>query len=234
MLPAGEPGGALLGEGGHAFLEIIGPEYIEMAFRWAHEADPGALLFYNDYRETDPVKRGKILRLVRELKQKGVPIHGVGMQCHWSIYGPKEEALEAALRDYASLGLPIHITELDVSIWPGEPERREKRPSESDDRMTPEKSRAQDEVYAMAFRLFTTPTLRKAIESPIFRDNPVLQLALEQAKHSIPMPVDNRIRFIWDGFRGPYRRVFTDNLPPDEAARLMQEEAERRIAEGQP
>jgi len=87
---------------------------------------------------------------------------------------------------------------------------------------------------AMAFRLFTTPTLRKAIESPIFRDNPVLQLALEQAKHSIPMPVDNRIRFIWDGFRGPYRRVFTDNLPPDEAARLMQEEAERRIAEGQP
>jgi len=92
----------------------------------------------------------------------------------------------------------------------------------------------EDVQLAMASRLFTTPTLRKALESPAFRDNPVLQLALEQAKHSIPMPVDNRIRFIWDGFRGPYRRVFTDNLPPDEAARLMQEEAERRIAEGQP
>jgi maltose-binding protein MalE len=87
---------------------------------------------------------------------------------------------------------------------------------------------------AMASRLFTTPTLRKVIESPAFRDNPVLQLALEQAKHSIPMPVDNRIRFIWDAFREPYRRVFADDLPPDEAARLMQREAERRIAESQP
>lgn len=136
------------------FLEIIGPEYIEMAFRWAHEADPDAQLFYNDYRETDPVKRAKILRLVNDLKSKGVPIHGVGMQCHWSIHGPKEEELEAALRDYSSLGLPIHITELDVSVWPGEPERRAKRPSDTDDRMTPEKARAQSELYAMAFRLF--------------------------------------------------------------------------------
>ena len=87
---------------------------------------------------------------------------------------------------------------------------------------------------AMASHLFTTPTLRKVIESPVFRDNPVLQLALEQAKNSIPMPVDNRIRYIWDAFREPYRRVFTDDLPPAEAARLMQREAERRIAESQP
>ena len=87
---------------------------------------------------------------------------------------------------------------------------------------------------SMASRLFTTPTLKTVIESPAFRDNPVLQLALEQARNSIPMPVDNRIRFIWDGFREPYRRVFTDDLPPDEAARLMQREAERRISEGQP
>lgn len=136
------------------FLEIIGPEYIELAFRWAHEADPDALLFYNDYRETDRVKRGKILRLVNDLKSKGVPIHGIGLQCHWSIYGPGEKELEAALRDYSSLGLPIHITELDVSIWPGEAERRAKRPSDADDRLTPEKARAQEEQYAMAFRLF--------------------------------------------------------------------------------
>lgn len=87
---------------------------------------------------------------------------------------------------------------------------------------------------SMASRLFTTPTLKTVIESPAFRDNPVLQLALEQARNSIPMPVDNRIRSIWDGFREPYRRVFTDDLPPDEAARLMQREAERRISEGQP
>lgn len=87
---------------------------------------------------------------------------------------------------------------------------------------------------AMAQQLFTTPTLKAVLASPAFLDNPVLQLAYEQAKHSIPMPVSTRLRFIWDGIREPYRRVFTDDLPPDEAARLMQSEAERRIAEGQP
>ena len=87
---------------------------------------------------------------------------------------------------------------------------------------------------AMAGQLFTTPTLKSVLASPAFLDNPVLQLAYEQAKHSVPMPVSTRLRFIWDGIREPYRRVFTDDLPPDEAARLMQSEAERRIAEGQP
>jgi maltose-binding protein MalE len=87
---------------------------------------------------------------------------------------------------------------------------------------------------AMAEKLFTTPTLKAVLASPAFLENPVLQLAYEQAKHSIPMPVSTRLRFIWDGIREPYRRVFTDDLPPDQAARLMQREAERRIAEGQP
>jgi len=136
------------------FLEIIGPEYIELAFRWAHEADPEAQLFYNDYRETDPVKRLKIIRLVNDLKRRGVPIHGIGLQCHWSIFGPKEAELEAALQDFAATGLPLHITELDVSVWPGEPARREKRPSDADDRLTPERAGAQEAQYAMAFRLF--------------------------------------------------------------------------------
>jgi maltose-binding protein MalE len=87
---------------------------------------------------------------------------------------------------------------------------------------------------AMAKALFTTPTLESVIASPAFLDNPVLQLAYEQAKHSVPMPVDARLRFIWDAIREPYRRVFTEGLPPDEAARLMQREAEKRIAEGLP
>jgi maltose-binding protein MalE len=86
----------------------------------------------------------------------------------------------------------------------------------------------------MATRLFTTPTLKSALTSRAFLDNPVLQLALEQAQHAIPMPVSNRLRYIWDGIREPYRRVFTDNLSPADAARLMQHEAERRIADGQP
>ena len=77
------------------------------------------------------------------------------------------------------------------------------------------------------------PLLRPAVMAAAVRQNPVLQRAIEQAKYSIPMPVDSRLRFIWDGRREPYRRVFTDNLSPDEAALLMPREAERRITEGQ-
>ena len=80
--------------------------------------------------------------------------------------------------------------------------------------------------------MFCAPLLRPAVMAAAVRQNPVLQLAIEQAKYSIPMPVDSRLRFIWDGRREPYRRVFTDNLSPDEAARLMPREAERRITEG--
>ena len=87
---------------------------------------------------------------------------------------------------------------------------------------------------AMAKRLFTTPTRRRALDSPDFRGNAVLQLALEQSKNAVPMPIDPRLRYIWDGIRGPYRRVFTGDLTPDEAAREMQREAEQRIGEGMP
>lgn len=76
------------------------------------------------------------------------------------------------------------------------------------------------------------PLLRPAVMAAAVRQNPVLQRAIDQAKYSIPMPLDSRLRFIWDGRREPYRRVFTDNLSPDEAARLMPREAERRITEG--
>lgn len=84
----------------------------------------------------------------------------------------------------------------------------------------------------MASQLFTTPTRHAALESPEFLQNPVLQLALEQSRHAIPMPIEPQLRYIWDGIRGPYRRVFTGDLTPAEAARQMQREAERHIAEG--
>ncbi|MBE2180778.1 MAG: extracellular solute-binding protein [Chthoniobacterales bacterium] len=87
---------------------------------------------------------------------------------------------------------------------------------------------------AMAERLFTIPTLHTALAAPAFTDNPVLQLAREQAKHSVPMPIIPQLRYIWDGIRGPYRRVMTGSLTAAEGARLMQKEAEDRIAEGMP
>jgi maltose-binding protein MalE len=85
---------------------------------------------------------------------------------------------------------------------------------------------------SMARKLFTTPTRHAVLEEPDFRDNPVLQLALEQAKNSVPMPAAPQLRHIWDGIRGPYRRVFAGDMTPDEAARAMQKDAEERIAGG--
>jgi maltose-binding protein MalE len=83
----------------------------------------------------------------------------------------------------------------------------------------------------MALRLFTTPTRKTALASPAFTANPVLQLARRQAEDAIPMPLTPRLRYIWDAIRGPYRKVFTGEMTPDEAARAMQADAERRLRE---
>ena len=92
-----------------------------------------------------------------------------------------------------------------------------------------------DEVQlGMAEKLFTIPTRKSAIDSRAFRDNPVLQIAMEQAKNSVPMPIAPQVRGIWDAMRGPCRRVFTRDLAPEAAAREMQAEAERLIGETLP
>jgi endo-1,4-beta-xylanase len=105
------------------WLEIIGEEYIEKAFEFAHEADPDALLFYNDYNESNPEKREKIYKLVKSLVDKGVPIHGVGLQAHWNLVNPSLEDIRTAIERYASLGLKLHLTELDVSVFNFEDKR---------------------------------------------------------------------------------------------------------------
>jgi len=99
------------------WLELTGEDYIAKAFEYAHEADPDALLFYNDYNESAPEKCEKICRLIRSLKDRDVPIHGIGLQGHWSIYWPSTDMIRTALDKYASLGLQLQITELDVSLY---------------------------------------------------------------------------------------------------------------------
>ncbi|WP_055106480.1 endo-1,4-beta-xylanase [Paenibacillus ihumii] len=99
------------------WLDIAGPEFIARAFEYAHEADPNALLFYNDYNESNPAKRDKIHALVKSLLEQGVPIHGIGLQAHWNLYGPSLGEIRAALEKYASLGLQLQLTELDMSLF---------------------------------------------------------------------------------------------------------------------
>lgn len=109
------------------WYEIIGEDYIAEAFRYAHEADPDAKLFYNDYYNYLPARRQAIYELLKGLLEEGVPVHGVGMQCHLNIepssnpdhqsYYQTVENLEESIELYASLGLEVQVTELDVSLY---------------------------------------------------------------------------------------------------------------------
>jgi endo-1,4-beta-xylanase len=136
------------------WLKICGEEYITKAFQYAHEADPNALLFYNDYNEINPVKREKIFKLVKSLKDAGVPIHGVGLQGHWALNEPSRSQLDSTLTRFSELGLKIQITELDISVYPKEHTARERKAEDYDSNFTKEKEAKQIEVYKMCFELF--------------------------------------------------------------------------------
>ena len=101
---------------------IIGPEYVQLAFQFAHEADPNAELYYNDFNEWIPVKRDGIYDLVKSLIDKGVKVDGIGMQGHFNMENPSIELMEEAILKYASLGVKTMITEMDITVlpWPSE------------------------------------------------------------------------------------------------------------------
>ncbi len=100
------------------WLRGIGPEYIDLAFRWAHEADPNALLFYNDFKgEGLGPKSDAIYNLVKGLHERGVPIGGVGLQMHVSLDDhPSAADIKSNIERLAQLGLVVHITEMDVRL----------------------------------------------------------------------------------------------------------------------
>ena len=98
--------------------EIIGDNYVEKAFRFAHESDPKAELYYNDYNEWKPEKRRAIKELVRGLQAKGVPIDGLGLQGHWGLDYPSADEIEAMFQDYSDLGVKLMVTELDMTVLP--------------------------------------------------------------------------------------------------------------------
>ena len=109
------------------FLQKLGPGYVADAFRVAHEADPDAKLFLNEFLELKPgVKQDRYFQLARDLLDAGVPLNGVGLQGHmWFLpYAPPGDAdvatrdeVEATLRRFATLGIDVEITELNVHTW---------------------------------------------------------------------------------------------------------------------
>jgi len=128
------------------WLQAIGPEYIELAFRAAREADPDALLYYNDYNMDNRNKALAVYNMVKELNEKnpdvlGRPlIDGVGMQGHYRV-NTNLENVAAALERFASLGVEVSITELDVQAG-------------ANSALTPEQAVEQGAVYARLFALF--------------------------------------------------------------------------------
>jgi endo-1,4-beta-xylanase len=104
------------------WLEAIGPDFIEKAFECAHAADPGAELYYNDYNLWKPAKRDAAIRLVKELRAKGLRVDAVGEQAHWGIEDPPLAAIEEMLTAFEAAGIPVHITELDMDVLPRDPD----------------------------------------------------------------------------------------------------------------
>ena len=97
------------------WYRIIGPDFIAKAFQYAHEADPNAILRYNDFSLENPVKRRKAITLIKQLQAQGVPIHAIGTQAHLPVNNATFERMDETLTELATLGLPIHVTELDIN-----------------------------------------------------------------------------------------------------------------------
>jgi len=135
------------------WYKICGEEFVAKAFEYAHAADPNALLFYNDYNTESAGKRERIYKMLKGLLDKKVPIHGVGLQAHWSIFSPTEQELRQSVEKFSSLGLKVQFTELDISVYQSEHSRRERRADESD-AFTPEMEAKQTEQYKMVFKVF--------------------------------------------------------------------------------
>jgi endo-1,4-beta-xylanase len=135
------------------WYQICGEDFIAKAFEYAHEADPNAKLFYNDYNSERPEKRDRVYKLLKKLVDAKVPIDGVGIQAHWSIFEPSERELKATLDKFSSLGLKVQITELDISVYPWEKYKRDRKQGESDV-FTPEMEQKQVQQYKMAFDVF--------------------------------------------------------------------------------
>ena len=100
------------------FYEILGEEYIPLAFQYAHEADPDAELYYNDYSMAQPGRREAVVKMVNDLKKRGIRIDAIGMQGHIGMDYPKISEFEKSMLAFAGTGVKIMITELDLTVIP--------------------------------------------------------------------------------------------------------------------
>ena len=138
-----------------SWYKAVGPDVLTLAFKWAHEADPNAELNYNDYNieqgaVKDTGKHASSMILLKRLIAEGAPITGVGIQGHWHLDTNLDD-VEKAIEDYASLGLKVSITELDVTATGGNSGAFGVR--QGDRTIPPENFQKQAEVYKKLFEI---------------------------------------------------------------------------------
>jgi endo-1,4-beta-xylanase len=100
------------------WYRIIGEDYIQKAFEFAHEADPGAELYYNDYSLENQPKRDGAVRLVRSLLEQGISVTGIGTQGHFLMDWPSLEEIEQTIIAFAELGVDVMVTEMEIDVLP--------------------------------------------------------------------------------------------------------------------
>lgn len=100
------------------FYKIIGKDYVKLAFQFAHEADPDAELYYNDYSMALEKRRNSVVEMVKELQTEGVKISGIGMQGHLAMDFPSVDEFEKSIVAFSELGVKVMITELDLTVLP--------------------------------------------------------------------------------------------------------------------
>lgn len=99
----------------------IGDDYVAKAFEFAHEADPDAELYYNDFNLEKPAKRAGVIRLVKDLQTHTLRIDGIGNQAHWRLDTPTVAEIDEALVDLHATGLKVMYSELDINLLPNTP-----------------------------------------------------------------------------------------------------------------
>lgn len=108
------------------WIQIIGPDVIDSVFAWTARIDPAAKLYLNDYAIEHPVndnvKRARLLALAQRLKTAGIPIHGIGLQSHFTLQAPSRTQLSQSLALFTSAGFDVRFSELDVRIPDSAPE----------------------------------------------------------------------------------------------------------------
>ncbi|TXF90701.1 endo-1,4-beta-xylanase [Neolewinella aurantiaca] len=101
------------------FYKVIGEDYLAEAFKMAAEAaGPDTKLYYNDYNMWNADKREGAIRMIKKIRAAGGRVDGIGMQAHYSISGPTLDTIEQSIAAYAAAGLPVSMTELDVTVLP--------------------------------------------------------------------------------------------------------------------